>query len=419
MRSGVIGSRRWGRTFRLLPLVLLALLAACCERAREASASVSAADGVAQFLETHWRRPLPAQGAAPPDFSPQEAALDPASCGGCHPEQLRDWRGALHAGAMRPGVLGQLMNMQAQDREGHQSCIRCHAPLAEQAESLVAAIASPDEKTAAGLHQQGVVCAACHVRGGQRFGPARRDGSAPRPGDQLPHGGWVADAAFGDSRFCAACHQFDAGGFALNGKMLENTYEEWKASRYAGEGKPCQSCHMPERRHLWRGIHDPEMVRSGITIELMAPHVDADAVSAALTLRNTGTGHHFPSYVTPRVIVEMVQQDAAGRELAGSRREYVIARQVPLDLSREIADTRVPAGARAALDYRAAREAHATTLVYRVQVEPDAFYTGLYRSLVADGAGRGEALIRQALADSLASRYVLFEERRALPAAVK
>lgn len=60
---------------------------------------------------------------------------------------------------------------------------------------------------------------------------------------------------------------------------------------------------------------------------------------AALTLRNSGTGHDFPTCVTPKVVVEIFQEDQAGRAVAGTRREYVIARQVPLDLSREIADS--------------------------------------------------------------------------------
>ena len=68
------------------------------------------------------------------------------------------------------------------------------------------------------------------------------------------------------SEFCQSCHQFAPDGLALNGKLLENTYAEWKASRFAREGVQCQDCHMPDRRHLWRGIHDPAMVRSGLTI---------------------------------------------------------------------------------------------------------------------------------------------------------
>lgn len=372
-----------------------------------------------QFLDKHWQQPLAPQGAAPPHFTPLEAALGPASCGSCHVQQVEDWSGARHAKAMGPGVIGQLMNMEAQAREEHQGCIRCHAPLAEQADSLVAAISRPDARKGAGLHEHGLVCAACHVRGHRRFGPARRDGSVPKPEDQLPHGGWQASAAFADSRFCASCHQFEANGFALNGKLLENTYEEWKASLYAGEGKQCQSCHMPDRRHLWRGIHDAEMVRSGVTIGVVPPRIEAGVVRAALTVRNTGTGHDFPTYVTPKVVIEIFQEDPAGRAVAGTRREFVIARQVPLDLSREIADTRLAAGSQAALDYAIPWRQRAASLVYRVRVEPDAFYTGLYRSLIAEGAGKGEAMIRQALADSLASHYTLFEERRALGAAAK
>jgi len=394
------------------------VLAAWSETAPPSSA-FAGTDGIVQFLDKHWQRPLAAQGAAPPSFTPLEAALDPTSCGSCHVQQFRDWSGARHAKAMGPGVMGQLMNMEPQAREEQQGCIRCHAPLAEQADSLVSALARPNARKGSALHEQGLVCAACHVRGNRRFGPARRDGSVPGPEDQLPHGGWQASAAFADSRFCASCHQFAADGFALNGKLIENTYEEWKASPYAGEGKQCQSCHMPDRRHLWRGIHDPEMVRSGVTIGVGLPRVEAGAVRAALTLRNTGTGHYFPTYVTPRVVVEIFQEDQAGRAVAGTRREYVIARQVPLDLSREIADTRLAAGARAVLDYAVPRQRRAANLVYRVRVEPDAFYTGLYRSLIADGAGKGEAMIRQALADSLASHYTLFEERRALGAATK
>ena len=389
----------------LLNVALLAMISGCSGPAR------SDADRVAQFLEGYWQRPLAHQGAPPPGFTPPETALDPASCGACHVPQFRDWSGARHAKAMGPGVLGQLMDIDAQARDEQQDCIRCHAPLAEQADSLAAALSARNVVNAGGLHEQGVTCAACHVRGNQHFGPARRDGSVPEPTDALPHGGWQANAAFADSRFCASCHQFEADGYALNGKLLENTYAEWQASPYAGEDRHCQSCHMPDRRHLWRGIHDAEMVRGGVSIGITAPRVARATVYAALTVHNTGTGHNFPTYVTPKVVLEIMQEDGAGRVIDGTRREHVIARQVPLDLSHEIADTRLEPGAQAALDYVLPRRRAATTLLYRVRVEPDAFYTAFFRSLIDVGAGRGESMIRRALADSLASHYTLFEER--------
>ena len=412
-RPRLIGQRRTGRRFsNLLPVLLLFVLAACSEPQPPARSTVAVADAVAAFLDKHWKRPLANQGVAPAHFTPQEAALDPASCGACHVQQFEDWRGAMHAKAMGPGVLGQLIDMAPDARDEHQACIRCHAPLAEQADSLVAALSQG--KKGAGLHEQGLVCAACHVRDYQHFGPPRRDGSVSKPEDKLPHDGWQASAAFADSRFCAGCHQFGKDDYALNGKLLENTYEEWQASRHAKEGRTCQSCHMPERRHLWRGIHDRETVRGGITITASPARIETGAVLATLTLRNTGTGHHFPTYVTPRVVAEIFQAGADGRPLAGTRQEHVIARQVTLDLSREVADTRLAADEEARLDYRRPRDPRASTLAYRVRVEPDAFYTEFYRSLLAGGAGKGEKMIRQALADSLASHFTIFDESQPL-----
>ena len=239
-------------------VLLCGLLTACGEPAAPPTAPGAGQDVIEVFLERHWSRPVEPQGPVPAGFGPQETALDPDACGRCHLQQFNDWNSSLHAKAMGPGVLGQLLDMAPDAAEEHQTCIRCHAPLAEQASSLSEAIARP--RAAGGqalLHEKGLTCAACHVRRHERFGPPRRDGSAPKAGDKgLPHGGWKASTAFEDSRFCAACHQFAEGDFALNGKFLENTYEEWKASRYAREGTSCQSCHMPDRRHLWRGVHD-------------------------------------------------------------------------------------------------------------------------------------------------------------------
>lgn len=370
------------------------------------------------FLVRHWAAPLPAQGPAPPSFSPLEAALDPASCGTCHPVQLQDWRASLHARAMGPGILGQLLNTAPADHAGRQDCLRCHAPLAEQQQSLAAALTHP-ASTAAGshpaLHEEGLVCAACHVRGHRRFGPARRDGSAPHPDAALPHGGWTASTAFSDSRFCAACHQFGPDGYALNGKPLENTYAEWQSSRHAAEGRHCQSCHMPDRRHRWRGIHDADMVRQAVAFEPGPVRVEGAELLAELVVRNTGAGHFFPTYVTPRVTAEISQLDAGGRELPGTAVAHVIARQVPLDLSREVADTRLPPDGELRLDYRRRRAREARALRFRLRVEPDAYYADFYRDWLA--AGPDEPMLRQALAQAQASPFVAFERRTPLEAA--
>ena len=399
-------------------LLLVLLLATFgCSKQHE----VSRTDEVDGFLKAHWARPLPAQGVPSSQFSALEASLDPRSCGTCHSAQFDDWNKSLHSRAMGPGVLGQLVEMSPDATEEHQDCLRCHAPLKEQADSLVAAATplraiAPRATDGPALHEQGLTCAACHVRGHLRYGPPRKDGSAPDATARLPHGGWVAHAAFEDSRFCASCHQFPKDGFALNGKLLENTYEEWKESRYAREGKTCQSCHMPERRHLWRGIHDAQTVQAAVTIDATAPHMDGGIVSAKLSIGNTGTGHYFPTYVTPKVVAEGFQENARGEMLPVTRREYVIARQVSPDLAAEIADTRVAPDKQAVFDYRAGLHSGAVSLVLRVRVEPDAFYSELYRSLLqANPAANGNHLIAAALAQSLASHYVLYTQRQKLP----
>lgn len=273
------------------------------------------------FLEKHWSRPLAPQTSAPKPVSPPQASL-------------------------APDALAE-----------HQDCIRCHAPLAEQADSLSAAIASaqtaPAKSVRGGrgnvaaprpLHEQGLVCAACHLRAQEVFGPPRRDGSAPDAAQRaaLPHGGFTAATAFADSRFCAACH-------------------------------------MPERRHLWRGIHDPEMVRAAVEF---TPALGAGAdglVNATLSVRNTGAGHYFPTYLTPKVILEIEQIDGVGHGLPTTRQERILQREVPLDLDREIADTRLPPDGALRFAYRQRLQTGARGLVFRLRVEPDEFYARFYR----------------------------------------
>jgi hypothetical protein len=388
-------------------LVLLAGVAFAGDAARVSLDGSSVHD----FLRRHWRRPIAAQGTPPARFSPLEASLAPQSCGTCHPAQLSDWRTALHAKSMGPGVTGQLVELWRADPESARLCLTCHAPLAEQ---------QPENRAIfdAALQRQGIVCASCHVREHQRFGPPRREqaGRGDQPAASAPHGGATQTPAFLASQFCSSCHQFEPDGLALNGKLLENTYEEWKASPAAARGVQCQDCHMPDRRHLWRGIHDPEMVRSGVVVDVATdrPRYKArDEVTARITITATGVGHHFPTYVTPRVVVRAALVDAAGREVRASEEERVIAREVSLDLSRELFDTRVPAGGRFVFDYRRRVERTGLSLRVRIAVYPDHFYTRLFESLLGSGADQGTAEIQKALEATRRSMFELY--RRDLP----
>ena len=367
-----------------------------------------------QFLERHWRMPIPPQGQPPATFSTVEQSLTPRDCGTCHPVQYEDWRGSIHARSMGPGVAGQLVEMAKRDPAGARACLVCHAPLAEQAPVVRGADGlTPNPAFDPALQREGIVCASCHVRQHQRFGPPPRPEAlgARVPRAQLPHNGATYVTAYLRAEFCAACHQFGPNGPSLNGKPLENTYAEWRTSPAARRGLQCQDCHMPDRRHRWRGIHDPEMVKSGVKVNVSLEgtrHRPGQRVRATVTIASIKVGHYFPTYVTPQVVVRAVLVGSDGAAVPDTLAEGVIGRQVPLDLSREIADTRIPPGGRFILRYDRPLDRPGLMLRVTVTVYPDHFYTGFFAALLETGAGDGEAEIREALDATRRSAFEIF-----------
>jgi len=294
------------------------------------------------------------------------------------------------------------------------SCQTCHAPLEEQQPYTPEGAPAPAERYDPELRAQGIVCASCHVRAHQRYGPPRRKEGPPSE-ERLPHRGFEPRPEFQEARFCATCHQFwnDPG---VNGKPIQNTFAEWRASRHADEGRTCQSCHMPDRAHLWRGIHDPEMVRQAVDVRLTEPRMQDGRVRADLELHNRGVGHAFPTYVTPRVFLEVWQEDASGEALQSSRREAVVGREVDFRRGTESFDTRILPGERFTLEYEARKAEGARRLVARVVVDPDHHYRGLFAALGGSYTDpEALALIEEAHRRTKESAYTLSTKRRPLP----
>jgi hypothetical protein len=364
------------------------------------------------FLASHWRLPVPPQGPAPASFSETHEALDPAMCGTCHPKQFGEWRTSLHARAWSPGLAGQLLEGELANPVEVRACQTCHTPLSEQMPFDATLAANSDFDPA--LRARGVLCAGCHVRAHRYFGPPARP-EAPSVPEPRPHAGFEPRSEYQQSRFCAECHQFfdDAG---VAGKPIENTWAEWAASPAAAEERSCQDCHMPDRAHLWRGIHDPEMVRAAIDVELLELDPDSPSAPVALVLHNRGAGHAFPSYVTPRVFLELHQVDASGAEIAGTRIEAQIGRSVDFARGVEVSDTRVLQGESVRLDYTLPPADGAVALVGRVSVDPDHHYRNVFELLLESLEGeRARSLIRQAADEVADSVYLLAERRLPLP----
>ena len=397
---------------------LLAGMALACA----AAASPESPEAIARFLERHWADPVAPQGNPPARFSALEASLDPAACGQCHPQQLQDWRSSLHARTVGPGILWQFHLM---GQESANECMRCHAPLAEQKSLLAlergwahAPATPPPRYVPPDLHRGGLVCAACHVRRHTRFGPPPLPGTPRSVDASRPHAGFSATAAFQDSRFCSACHQFPADGKRVNGKLLENTYEEWRESPAAKQGRSCQSCHMPERRHLWRGIHDATMTRRALEISLEVGNGGRGHTWARARLANVGAGHHFPTYLVPEIVAVLALVDASGA-IRSELKRHVIGRRVDIRLSGELADTRIAAGGHAMLEASFATPPSKDWRVeLRVHVHPAAHYERVFRDALERQLRlppEALALLRQALAQAEASGYELERVSRPIP----
>jgi len=373
------------------------------------------------FLEQHWQAPIPPQGKPPARFSPLEASLDPESCAACHRLQYDDWKGSLHSRSMGPGVMGQTLELIQDDPSTALLCYGCHAPLAEQQEKIhrKRGTRSRFQRNPGFLAPQqakGLTCAACHVRKHERYGPPKRDGSLEnsRPALQLPHGGAIRTPAFERAEFCKGCHQFEPDGYALNGKLLENTYNEWKEGPYGLEGRACQSCHMPDRRHLWRGIHDPEMVKQGVTVHLALDkprYQVGEQLRATITLTNSGVGPYFPTYVTPKVMVQFELTDSEGTMVRGSFQKERLGREVTLDLSQEVFDTRIPPGKSHSVSYVRTISQSGLRLRASIVVSPDDFYIRFFEGIIPKAKTRkATALLREALGAARKSTFMLFEK---------
>jgi mono/diheme cytochrome c family protein len=362
--------------------------------------------GEAAAIYEHWERPVNTGPSIPVE------SLYPEACAKCHRLQYEDWKGALHSKSTGPGLLGQL-NPKA-DPETAASCYYCHAPLDIQSEVINGEDDSdmmgymPNKSFNEKLKLSGVSCAACHVRDGGIAGPTAPNSDGPMTTVKAGHAS-VQKGFFEEAEFCAACHQLDEG-FDLNGKLLVNTYREWKESSYGKNGIACQSCHMPGRRHLFRGIHDPEMVKSGITFEIETADSE-NRVASKLKITNSGVGHYFPTYTTPLVVIKGFLTDAKGNVLRGTLKEANIGRKVTIDLSREIFDTRIPPQKSYEFDYSVRRTVTAEKLVFEVSIFPDEFYNRFFESAIkSHDPAMKRAELKEALRNTSGSGYLLFKK---------
>jgi hypothetical protein len=337
-----------------------------------------------------FERPIPTD-QAPAMFT----TLSAQECAACHREFVEEWTTSIHSQAWTDPYFQVDWRF---DRK-QQICKNCHTPLQRQQEHLVLGfrdqdkwdpILEPNPAFDPALQHEGITCGVCHFRDGFILGPYG-DTAAPHPVRKMEN----------PNQVCLRCHLVTATRWDVFYRLPPcGTVAEIRAAhgtnRPASSGESgelvvddladidCVGCHMPlaaravvdggvarpVRRHLWRGGHDPAMVKSGLTITLEhAPMTAARTRRVTLTIANVGAAHYLPTGTPDRhLTVDLRLLDRDDRVVKAARhtlKRTVMWRPFIVDLW----DTRLRPGEerRYGFDYRseAGRAPYAVEAVVR------------------------------------------------------
>lgn len=268
---------------------------------------------------------------------------EPASaevCGRCHRAIHESWKTSTHSQAMESRLFQDVVAMAEADfgPAGRKVCLGCHSPVA---------VHTNDLNLTRKVSWEGVTCDYCHsIREVSFDGPnpkAVLDFSQVKTGplsDAVSKEHRTAySSVHTSSAICAPCHEYkNAAGFPVL-----TTYSEWKASKYAKEGRQCQSCHMSRvagdvvdprvarshtakiNLHQMPGSHSLQQLTSAVRAQLNAAR-DGNQLRVTVEIANQTAGHFLPTGSPLRQLVMEVRADSAGGQ--HFREERVYARKV-------------------------------------------------------------------------------------------
>lgn len=369
------------------------------------------------FYRGHFPKKMAPQGKPPSHFTDLEKSLEPTSCKTCHLEQYQKWSQSLHSQSMDVGLKWELPSLPATERE---NCFRCHSPLFETREMVKESLSLSSRYSqlwADFLPQKqenhGLLCASCHVRNHKRLGPI------PRQSKQIgssPHNGFITKTQFSKSEFCKSCHESPPNGQRVAQKRMMETFSEWEASRYSKNGTECQTCHMPNRAHEWKGIHDREFVLSGLKIQWKAVETTrSDYTRLIGSIESSYIGHKFPTYMVPLIQVRILGLNENGTKEILS--ESLIGRHLDIHLTEEFFDTRLKPGEVREWFVEIKNESllNYTQFIFEASVEPDEMYIRKFEHnqkepLKSQRSASQNDSLDQSLKQKKTSGYLLFSE---------
>ncbi len=199
-------------------------------------------------LENSWDIAVPNQ--EPPEGL---TSLSAEQCGACHQEHYKEWKMSTHAHAWTD------LQFQAEIKKESSPfmCINCHIPLQNQQEYFIEGLIDGDiyqpvkkknPKFDKALQQEGITCAACHVRNNTIIGPTGTS--------KAPHK-TVKDTLHLSESLCINCHNAVAVITPTLACSFE-TGDEWKAGPFFGK-KNCKNCHMEEMHRAIVPGYEPRL----------------------------------------------------------------------------------------------------------------------------------------------------------------
>lgn len=297
--------------------------------------------------------------------------LTAKECAACHQEFYDEWQTTIHSKAWTEPYFKVDWKF---DGSQH-SCRLCHTPLDRQQPEKVLGYRDTDKWDPIVednpdfdpiLQHEGVTCAACHYRDGKIVGVLGIT-NAPHPVKKLDDANQV----------CVRCHivegdkwdtffRFPPCGTVAEIKHSRSSNNKINLKGHSGEqlvsdnaSLGCVACHMPllkralvkggkvreTRQHLWRGGHNPKMVKNALTIKFdEQDSKNSEKRQFTLTIENTGAAHYVPTGTPDRhLTVQLRVLDKENNVLTENMntiRRNVMWRPFIIDLK----DTRLPRG---------------------------------------------------------------------------
>ncbi len=260
------------------------------------------------------------QAAEKADFAYDDFSK-PMQCGACHKEIYQEWQQSLMSQSFtHPWDDAEYFKLalphafKLEKVAGVKSdCIACHGPLAFLTGDI------PPKPPAAGTRvNEGVSCDVCHSMTGSSGKEPFNFSYTVNPGKTKYGVRKDAESRFHETEYsaftaspelCATCHDEKSP----YGAWVKETYREWKASPYAGQGIRCQDCHMHHApgkssvggkqrddiaHHVFHGPHFSQKLKGSVDLALYADKSEVKAGSKVViraVLYNGKAGHFIPS----------------------------------------------------------------------------------------------------------------------------